>query len=205
MYSLSISPVVCTLAYFIEKDYLHEDQDRISTVDVVVVLGGGILRRGVQSQQGPSNETSSRLLHGLQMLKRTGAEKFILSGAGSNYMTEARVMSTISRRLGVEKTRILIEPESRNTWEHAEELNRLIENKNSTVGIVTSALHMKRSIMVFRKYFSHIVPLPSKYIYAPKNLALSDFLPGTRSLYISSTIIHEIFGLLWYKIRALRT
>ncbi len=200
-YFLSASPVVSSLAYLVEKDYLTDTSNEIPHIDVIVVLGGGSMRRGLQSQIDPSNETSSRLLFGLQALKRSSAEIIILSGGGIRIVSEAEVMARTSEELGIDKSRIMIETDSQNTWEQAIEINRLLKNRELTLGIVTSALHMKRSLMVFSKYFDNIVPLPSKYLYSQNELSVESFLPNSQRLYISSTILREIVGMLWYRIR----
>ncbi len=201
VYILSISPTVLSLAYITEKDYLRHNVDTASKIDVVVVLGGGIIKRGLQSEVGPSEETSSRLLYGLQVLKLSNAKFIVLSGGGSGKVTEADVMSQVVNIMGVDESKILIEANSSNTWEHSTELDKLLTNKDLTIGIVTSALHMKRSLLAFSRYFDNIVPLPSHYFYSPCGVSIKWFLPRSHNFYKTSTIIQEIMGVLWYSLR----
>ena len=203
LYLLSITPVVRSLAYIMEGEYYVQETGHVPEIDIVVVLGGGSLRRGLLHQRDPSAETSSRLIHALQVMKRTGAEFIVFSGAGAPAMSEADVMAQISQSIGVQASKIMIEANSKNTWEHAEELNKLLPDKGVKVGLVTSALHMKRSIMMIGKYFPNLVPMPSSYIYSPSIISLDSLIPSTQKLYYTSTLFHEIFGLLWYRIRAL--
>ncbi len=201
LYLLSISPVISCLAYVLEKDYLLQSHDKTKEIDVIVVLCGGVLSRGLQSDLDPSKETSSRLLFGLQALKQSNAKFIVFSGGISGInknISEAEVMARIAKKLGVDESKIIIESKSLNTWEHAVELNKLLKNKEMAIGITTSALHMKRSIMVFSKYFPNIVPLPSNFLYSMKMLSVRSFLPTSYSFYMSSAIIHEIIGLFWY-------
>lgn len=201
LYLLSISPVVSCLAYVLEKDYRLQRHDKTRKIDVVVVLGGGVSKRGLQSDLSPSKEMSSRLLFGLQTLKRSNAKFIVFCGGGEGDISEAETMFRVAKNLGIEESKIIVESKSQNTWEHAVELDKLLTNKNMTIGIVTSALHMKRSLMVFKNYFPNVVPLPSSYLYSPKELSVRAFLPKSYRLYASSTIFHEIIGLLWYSIR----
>lgn len=110
-------------------------------------------------------------------------------------------MAGIAKSLGLDESKIIVESKLQNTWEYAVELDKILKNKELTIGLVTSALHMKRSIKVFSKYFSNIVPLPSSYLYSPKKLSVRSFLPNSYNFYNSSNILHEIIGLLWYNIR----
>ncbi len=151
---------------------------------------------------GPSKEMSSRLLSGLQALKRSNAKFIVLCGGGEGDVSEAEIMFRVAKDLGIEESKIIVESKSQNTWEHAEELNKLLKNKEMVIGITTSALHMKRSLKVFSKFFPNIVPLPSNFLYSTKKLSVRSFLPNSHRFYISSTIIHEIIGLFWYSIKA---
>lgn len=201
LYLLSIRPVVLSIAYVLEKDYLSYDINIGSEVDVVVILGAGILKRGLLSEYDLSGEASSRLLFGLQMAKRLNPEFIVLSGRGHRGIAEAKVMADVFRKLGVDESKIIIEAMSDNTKEHAAELDKILKDKEMKVGIVTSALHMKRSVKAFGKHFSDIVPLPSSYLYSPKRLSIKSFVPNSHNLYLSSNILHEIIGLGWYSIR----
>lgn len=201
LYLLSISPVISCLAYVLEKDYLLQSHDKTKEVDVIVVLGGGVSRRGLQSDLGPSKEMSSRLLSGLQALKNSNAKFIVLCGGGEGDISEAEIMFRVAKDLGIEESKIIVESKSQNTWEHAEELNKLLKNKEMVIGITTSALHMKRSLKVFSKFFPNIIPLPTSFLYSTKKLSVRSFLPNSRRFYITSTIIHEIIGLFWYSIR----
>jgi uncharacterized SAM-binding protein YcdF (DUF218 family) len=201
LYLLSISPVILCLAYALEKECLLQRYDKTKSVDVIVVLGGGLSSRGLQTGLGPSEETSLRLISGLQMFKRLNAKSIVLSGGGSSVISEAEVMARIAKDLGVEESRIIVEPRSQNTWEHAIELSKLVKNKDATIGISTSALHMKRSLKVFNKYFPNTIPLPSSFLYSKRRLSVESFIPNTYRFYQTNTIIHEIMGMLWYYIK----
>ena len=59
-------------------------------------------------------------------------------------------MKISAERLGIPVTSIKIDPDSRDTWEHAENLNKMFQDKNIKIGLETSAYHMKRSEREFR-------------------------------------------------------
>ncbi len=201
LYFLSIPLIIYPLGYLMEKNYPPPSPEQLQKVDIMVILAGGINEGGLRKEAEPSDETSSRLLFGLQMLKQTNASYIVMAGGGTNTISEAEVMARIAKKMGVDESRIIIDPNSKNTWEHGIELNKILDDKNKTIGIVTSAVHMNRSVKVFRKYFPNIVPLPSSYLYSSHKLPIRFILPCSRGFYMSMTIFHEVFGLLWYNIR----
>ena len=207
---LSLEPVSDTLVYLLEKQYPPPSQETISKVDVVVILAGGILPSGsLRPMAEPSGATYSRVVNGVEYLQRSGAEYLIVSGGAgpSGGETEAEVMERLAIQLGVPADRILMEPSARTTWEHPEEVANLILAPRDTVviGIVTSALHMKRSIMAFERYFSRVVALPSNYLYQPTKWGIRSFIPSAGALSASSATFHELIGLPWYYLKALLT
>ena len=201
LYIVSISPVSNALCYIIEKDYLLQNNAGVDYLDIVVVLGGGVSDNQYLPETIPSDKTASRLLYAVQVFRKTGAKYLVFAGKGTGRISEAEVMKGVSVRLGVSPYGIKVDPVSRNTWEHAEELNKMFQNKDMKIGLVTSAYHMKRSERVFRKYFSHVIPLPSDYLYSSSPLSIMTFLPASGNLYKFSTALHEMIGVAWYRIK----
>ena len=71
------------------------------------------------------------------------------------------------------------------------------------VGLVTSALHMTRSVKVFRKNFPNdtIVPVPVNHIYSPNWNNLRGYIPSSANLWESNNALHEWIGMVRYVIR----
>ena len=207
LFLLSLGPVSNSLIYLLERQYPPPSQETISKVDVVVVLGGGVLPSGgLRPTAEPSGPTYSRVVNGVGYFQRSGAQYLIVSGGAgpSGGETNAEVMKRLAIQLGVPTDRITMEPRASTTWEHPEEVAKLIQEPRDTVivGIVTSALHMKRSIMAFERHFSRVVPLPSGYLYDPIRWEIGSFVPSAGALLASSATFHELIGLGWYHLRA---
>lgn len=200
-YIISISPASNALYYFLEKDYLLRNNDNVDKLDIVVVLGGGVLDNKYLHETLPSSQTASRLLYAIQVFKKYGARYLVCSGEGAGKSSEAEIMRRVSIQLGIPDENIKIDPMSKNTWEHAREINDMFQDKNIRIGLVTSAYHMKRSEREFRKYFSNVIPLPSDYLYSSSEISLLSFIPRSGNLYKFSTALHEIIGILWYRIK----
>src|SRR3989338_1456897 len=200
LYTASISPVSNLLCYFLEKDYLIKNND-VEKLDVVVVLGGGISGNQYLEQTLPSQKTSSRLLSAVQVFIKSNADYLICAGKGNGKLSEGEVMGKVAEWLGVPYDRIRIDSVSENTWEHAEELNKMFQEKGIRIGIVTSAYHMKRSEREFRKYFSHVIPLPSDYLYSTSQQPVKMFVPRSGNLYKLTEVVNEMIGIAWYKLK----
>lgn len=200
-YAASISPVANMLCYMIEKDYLLNDGNTTPQLDVIVVLGGGISGNEYISETMPSRETALRLLHGVQLFRTTGARHIVFSGKGTGKITEAEIMGNAAEKLNIRRDEIMLELKSDNTKEQAEELHKMLKNKDMKIGLVTSAYHMKRSVHEFRKYFRNIAPLPTDYLYSSAQLSLTSFIPKSVNLYKFSTALREMIGQTWYRAR----
>lgn len=114
---------------------------RAVTADAVVVLGAG----------GPA--LRRRLVHGVGVLRGSGAAYLLLSGGiVGGALSEAAVMRALAIKLGVEAARIIVEDRSRNTFENAVYSGRIIGDRGwRRVIVVTDAYHMPRALYVFRR------------------------------------------------------
>ena len=68
------------------------------------------------------------------------------------------------RQAGIDPDCVIFETDSRNTWENALFSRRLVEPQpGETWLLVTSALHMPRSVGIFRRVGWEVVPYPVDY------------------------------------------
>ncbi len=113
-------------------------------------------------------------------MDHSDAHYLVLSGnnGGVHTISEVEVMAEIAKKMGLPESKIVIDPNSDNTWAHAIELKNILKESNLVNCIVTSAVQMRRSFRTFGLYFNHVVPLPSGYLYAPLEISLRTFCPG---------------------------
>jgi uncharacterized SAM-binding protein YcdF (DUF218 family) len=199
------------LVYFLESRYEPASINTLSTLDIMVVLNGGIRHPGRFNKHFEVVPvTFSRISEGIKAFNQSNAKKIILSGAGSNSRTklesqkDGQVMKNLAIQLGVPEENIIVEPNSFNTIEHAIELVKLFPpEKKMKIGLVTSALHIMRSMKAFNKKFQpdSIVPIPVNYIYSSPKFNLKSFIPSSEALSQSTYALHELIGILWLSIR----
>ena len=206
LYFLSISPVSNLLVYSLECQYQPPSREVLEEVDMMVVLGGGVMSSGgFRKYPEASGATYSRIFNGVKMFRQSGAKVLVLSGAGGQRdgETNADVMKDIAIALGISENKIIAEGGSRNTMEHAIELSKLFPpEEGMRIGIVTSALHMKRAVVAFYEKFPQhsIIPIPVGYLYSPQDWSIDSIIPSAEAFSASSYAIHEWIGMLWYRI-----
>lgn len=202
LYVLSLSPVANSLSYYLEKPYAKASLKDIDRADAIIILGGGVFpASGFRHRAEPM--AWNRMVVGIDVFKRSHAKYLVLSGgAGRPGEKEADAMKYWAIRLGVKPEKVILESRSTNTSEQAEETSKLLASKRAhVVGLVTSATHMRRSMMSFKRHFKGVIPLPSHFAYNPKPIRPNSFLPSSYALLTSKEALHEIIGYFWYQIK----
>ncbi|MDP3245033.1 MAG: YdcF family protein [bacterium] len=193
------------LIFTLENQIAPATIEKIENLDAVVVLGGGVqITSGLRLQTEATGATYSRLSQGVDVFKESGAKLLILSGASEEEEeADAAVMKRIAINLGVPEEKIITEPLSRNTAEHALELKRLLPTIDvQQVGVVTSALHMPRTMKIFKEQLTgtNITFIPVSFTYT-SGLTLKKFIPSESALSSTTAAFHEWIGMLWYYLR----
>jgi uncharacterized SAM-binding protein YcdF (DUF218 family) len=171
--------------------------------DVIVLLGGGLNDRvpDLSGSGSPSDNMQSRILTAARLQHRLGLPVLVTGGAVfAGRSPEAPVVKRFLVDLGVPPEKILIEEKSRDTAENARFSRKILEQEGFKKPIlVTSAFHMRRSIVVFRKAGLVVIPVPSSFRTAPGLPTFwFDWLPSSGSLETAATAIHEYLGLIFY-------
>ena len=160
--------------------------------DAVVVLGG----------------EPARSLTGIRLFKQ-GAAPFILTAGGSGNLLQEKQqesdrMTDFLVEFGVPADRILSESSSRNTRENAINAKPMLDSLSiRTIALVTSSLHMRRSVGVFEKLGYEVIPANSRLFRIPKKRERFDpftLIPEVGNLSLSTQAIYEYFALTLYKV-----
>ena len=123
------------------------------------------------------------------MLYRTGLDADDARDAVSRYL----------RDVGIAPNRIVLENQSRNTWENAVFTKRLIKpQREQRFLLVTSAWHMPRAIGIFRKAGFDVVAYPVDYRTQGNGDLLRPYSTLTNGLRAVDQATKEWIGLLAY-------
>ncbi|WP_437591040.1 YdcF family protein [Sorangium sp. So ce1000] len=105
-------------------------------------------------------------------------------------------MADLLVELGVPRKKIILETESRDTRENALYSTRIARDLSAdAVVVVTSALHMPRSLRMFERAGLGVLPAPVRFQSLPPE-GLQQLLPVSLSLMRSHRAVHELVGLL---------
>ena len=197
-----------TTLYFggrLESRYPYGVPESFKGADYIVVLGGNTQANRSNWFEPYNRATATDRIDRSAVLYFAGkATKILVSGgAYEGRVSEAQGMAKVLRQKGVPEQDIILEKESRNTYENALFTERMLKNQpDSRLLLVTSALHMPRAQATFKKLDMQTIPAGvAPQIVTPEDYSLNIWLPHTRSLEASRTILKEYFGLLGYWLR----
>lgn len=169
--------------------------------DVIVLLGGGAYD-GVKDLTGigaPSGDTLERIVTVVRLQKRMHIPVIVSGGAVFPWRkAEAPVDRRFLMDLGVPGREIIVDDKSRDTFENARYVKRICEKYHFRKPIlVTSAYHMRRSLMMFRLFSMEVTPVPAGFRTWNRRYGWTDYLPG--DLEEARTACREYIGLLYYE------
>jgi uncharacterized SAM-binding protein YcdF (DUF218 family) len=207
--------VATSLSKSLEWRYLPPDQ--MPRADVIVLLGGGTNSPQYPRQMVELNAAIDRVFYAAWLYHQGAAPRLLLSGGnidwrGQRESTPAEDMAAVLAMLNVPQDAIWLEGESRNTYENAIYTTQRLEAEGiEDVILVTSALHMPRSIALFKKLGRQVIPAPTDYtvtqwdwerLWEP-NIAsqLFNFLPSAANLSKTTNALKEYLGMLIYSLR----
>jgi uncharacterized SAM-binding protein YcdF (DUF218 family) len=172
-------------------------------VDGIIVLGGATMPAMTADRGIPSlNNAAERMTTGVALALRYPDAKLVFTG-GNGVMIGGMVSEADSARmlflsLGIPASRMIMEGRSRTTWENALFTKALVNPRpGQTWILVTSAMHMPRSVGIFRKVGWDVLPWPVAY---KSGHDASLFMPWQLggSLDNLDDAVHEWIGLLGY-------
>ncbi|KTD21540.1 membrane protein [Legionella lansingensis] len=186
----------------------HQLEDRYPVIkkvdpDVhwVVVLSGGqseVRDRPVNTLL--SSASLKRLLEGVRLYRQLPRAKLLLSGGGYGFETpEAQRLAQIASWFAIPATDMILETTSINTADQAKAIKPLVHEERFY--LVTSAIHMPRSMKLFLAQGLHPIPAPTDYTYFWDDERWRKmFLPNPYNLFYLSIALHELLGTWWSKL-----
>lgn len=186
--------------------------------DAIVVLGGGTRGSDAPRPMTEVNEAGDRLLYAARLYHDGAAESVIVTGGSIEWLTpedigpEANDMSSIMQLLGVPPSALLLEAESQNTYENALYTRRLLDKAGfKDILLVTSAMHMPRSVPLFEAQGLRVTPAPVDFLVSDAEwrhlwrggatVTLVNLMPNAEYLAYTSRAMKEYIGLIVYGLR----
>lgn len=204
LWLIGTRPVAEAIIRPLESRYSPPDIESLKqrgTRQVVVLTGGGYPVKKDSLASAFPHATAYRFLGGMELCSRLGPDcRIIFSGsAGRESRDNATADTMRDLALLMEPGReVIAESFSGSTEEHPTNVGPLLGN--APFVLVTSAMHMPRSMRTFRKAGLDPTPYPVDYLAMGK-YGWSDFLPSSENLWELGAALREYEALLFYSIK----
>ena len=178
------------------------------TVDGIILLAGS--ERPAVSQEYGEPQTGahgSRYVAALRLAQRFPSARLVFSGGAREepgkgpLETQAAVAAAILGQVGLDPSRIVFDEQSRDTCDHPRRVRALVQpTPGETWVVVTSAMHMPRTIACFRAAgWPDVIPYPTDFKVVLEGLDSSD-LQVVDNLALLDEALHEWVGLAYYRL-----
>jgi uncharacterized SAM-binding protein YcdF (DUF218 family) len=173
--------------------------------NVIVLLSGGMRRDARDANDfGVLNVSSlQRTLTAAELARRTPGAQLVISGGGHHGegVAQSTLMAEVAQGFGVPADSIRAETEATTTWENATRIRAMQPALPARIWLVTSALHMPRSLIAFRAAGFEPCAYAGDYRSGPLD-GPADFLPSAGAIANSDAVLHEWVGEIAYRLRA---
>lgn len=178
--------------------------DRPKEVEAIVVLEGGGLppdRGRKQAELAPAS--LFRTIHAARLYHQGNPCLILVTGGNTDPDIPGppfvELMAELLRELGVRADDLLVERNSRSTYENAIESRKMLKERGiNHIVLVTDAIHLPRAVRCFRKQGFQVVPSGCNYRATEFKYSTYQVLPAMAGISSSEGAAHEWIGLLWY-------
>jgi uncharacterized SAM-binding protein YcdF (DUF218 family) len=187
----------------------------LPTADAIVVLGGGIRSKAYPRPDVDFLEAGDRVWYGATLYRAGKAPKIIVSGGRIAWKgggsPESEDLTKLLVRMGVPKVDIIPEGDSMNTRDNGVYVQKILKANNfKTILLVTSAMHMPRSMAIFKHLGINAIAAPTDYRVSQLELdepnlqtesVILSLIPNEERLLVTTAAIREYIGMWVYKVK----
>jgi uncharacterized SAM-binding protein YcdF (DUF218 family) len=198
-------------------EWRYKPPEKIPTSEVIVLLGGGT-EPAVYPRSGVEiNGAGDRVFYAAQLYKEGKAPLILLSGGEITWLndgsaTPAEDMAKLLISLDIPRDALIIEDRSRNTYENALYAKELLGEKGiNKILLVTSAMHMPRSVALFEEQGFEVTPLPVDYSVVEDESTenqnsvlvtkILNIIPNASNLGLTTNALKEYLGSFIYRLQ----
>ncbi|KYC36652.1 hypothetical protein WA1_44000 [Scytonema hofmannii PCC 7110] len=187
----------------------------IPNAEAIVVLGGATKSAFFPRPTVDLNEAGDRVIYAAQLYLQKKAPVIVLSGGRIDWRgsgsSESGDMAKVLSSIGIPAEALVQEPESLNTYQNAVNVKKVLESRGiRRVLLVTSAMHMPRSLLIFKRQGIDAIPAPTDFLVSEGELqelssspksAILNLLPSVDNLEMLTAAIKEYVGIIAYGLR----
>jgi uncharacterized SAM-binding protein YcdF (DUF218 family) len=206
--ALHSSAIHSPFRYYLESRYAPIiDHKRVAPYDAIVVLTASMTPAGGLVFRPTLDQEMFRRLDEAWRLYRMDPKPIIVSGGHVNPFTPSRDENKIAldhlRLWGVRSEHIIGEGKSRDSFESAIEVAKIFKQRGwKKYLLVTSAIHMPRSMLAFGTVAPVPIPAPADFTSSDSPFSPLGLFPSESAARNFYATIHEYIGLVNYHWRA---
>src|SRR5688572_6426052 len=172
---------------FIVNEFMRTWEIPARRIDTLPKYKLGIVLTGTTLPLEPKDRVyfqrgADRVTHSVQLYKMGLVENILISGGSGRLVAdeepEADLFKKAMLMMGVPEEKIIIENETRNTYESAVQVKKMLQDssyQSSDLLLITSAFHMRRSLACYRKAGLNPEPFSTDF-YSHKRVFYFDAL-----------------------------
>ena len=200
--SIGCGPIPSFFLNHLQSAYSANAVIREARGTAIILLGNGIER--FTSTDGIAIEPGAlaygRIAKALELYrtckqKNTGCTVIVTGGDPQHHgAAEAAVYGALLQRLGVDSADLLLETRSLNTWQNAQFTAALLKSHPADqVFLVSSGIHLRRSLLYFGRFNIHGQPVRADLVNAQ-----SSWIPLAYNFLVTDLAVHEYTGVWRY-------
>ncbi len=184
----------------LERLYPPQLAENMPKADVIVLLGGGMTENAEASPYPDMSEGGDRVWHAAR-LYHAGKAPLIVPTGGNDFASTVPFLEA----LGVPRSAIKVENDARNTEENARYVASMLKGQSGAkVLLVTSAMHMRRALLMYKRYAPTLEVIPAATdhcveICTDHPLKCADFFPNTDFYHKTGAAMKEHVGYWGYR------
>lgn len=210
MYVMALPALIQFWVVPLERDYPNHLVEQLPQADLIHVLGGGMNTGGVTNEMRQiegawlpdCREAADRVWHGARLWKAGKAPKLLISGPECSFSTLPFLVD-----LGVDTNEVLVAESPRTTEEEAKWTENFFSatttanyNYRPKVLVVTTAIHMRRAMMLYNRFAPNVeaIPAATDYMELPyegfRKFHWQGLIPTSDAMSRNNQVLHEYIG-----------
>jgi len=200
--AVGCGPVPVWLLRHLQATYAVKPPIEWGKRNAIIVLGAGTEKVGGTSLLEPGIFSYGRITEAAALYndcRKTGADcKIMVSGGDAQHhgASEAEIYQLTFIQLGIDAADVLREPNSMNTWQNAQFTSAMLRRyKADRQLLVSSGIHLRRSMLYFAHFGVSAIPVRADYM----NAVLSA-LPLSYNFAVADFALHEYTDIARYRV-----
>lgn len=183
--------------------------DKMPEAQAIVVLSGVLVDPPGDTQAHEFNDGIDRFEGGVALIDAKKAPELVFTGGWVPWHPDARpegeVLATLAEARGVPRGQIFVTEKVANTAAEAKAVAAHLLSHGSkeipVIILVTSAFHMRRSVLLFEQAGLTVIPFPVDFRASEGQIfSILSLLPSAQSLAQTETALREFYGYLFYRL-----